>query len=103
MNNQESQSSCNYSIKDQVTLTVNYRCNCGSLIKIPLNRDWSSPLYIMHMEKEHKMIRETLCSMKTDLLELAEECVEAGVRPEILKRADALRDQFSELKKRFGI
>lgn len=91
-------------LRDQVQMTSDAVCqNCGTPILIPLYRDWSSPLYVMHMEKEHKLLREALCRMHEDLMELAGECVEAGVRPGVLRRADALRDQFRELKKRFGI
>lgn len=89
---------------DTVQLTINYRCHqCNTPIVIPLKRDWSSPLYVMHMEREHKIIREMLGSMQADLMALAAECVESGVRPEILKRADRTRDLFRELKRRLGI
>jgi hypothetical protein len=70
---------------------------------IPLQRDWSSPLYVMHMEDEHKMYREILKRMHADMIELAEECVDAGARPSILKRADEMNALFRELKKRFGL
>jgi hypothetical protein len=70
---------------------------------IPLQRDWSSPLYVMHMEDEHRMYSAILTKMHADMIELAGECVEAGVRPSILKRADELNALFKELKQRFGI
>lgn len=89
---------------DRVQMTSEVSCQrCGTRLLIPLQREWSSPLYVMHMEKEHEMLRELLCHMKDDLLELANECVEAGVRPEIMRRADRMREQFDELKRRFGI
>lgn len=89
---------------DRVTMTSEVSCQrCGARLLIPLKRDWSSPLYVMHMEQEHEIIRGILVQMNRDMIELAKECVEAGVRPEILKRADQMRDKFNELKRRFGI
>lgn len=77
--------------------------HCRRPMLIPLKRDWSSPLYVMHMEGEHKMYKDILAKMHTDLIELAGECVEAGVRPSIMKRADEMNALFKELKQRFGI
>lgn len=89
---------------DRVVMTSEVSCQkCGTRLLIPLKRDWSSPLYVMHMENEYEIIRGALVQMHRDMIELAKECVEAGVRPEILKRADKMRDTFNELKRRFGI
>ena len=88
---------------DEVQLTFEYRCDCGKPFLVPLKRDWSSPLYVMHMEREHEYLKRTLVQAQKDLLELASECVEAGVRPSVLKRADELRDLFNSLKRRFGV
>lgn len=89
---------------DRVELVFDHQCHrCGTPIRIPLKRDWSAPLYVMHMEREHKFLLERLTEMHADLLELAGECVDAGVKPSIMKRADELRDRFRELKQRFGI
>lgn len=90
--------------RDEVQMTTDWQCSqCGRQIVIPLKRDWNSPLYVMHMEQEHKVLRDQLIQMQRDLIELAQECVNAGVRPEILKRADATRKLFEELKERLGI
>lgn len=79
---------------DQVEMTIDCRCRkCDTPFRIPLNRDWSSPLYVMHMEREHRMIRDVLSALQKDMLELAGECVEAGVRPELLRRADRMLHQ----------
>jgi len=89
---------------EQIETTARVRCIfCDKPFMIPLKRDWSSPLYVMHMEAEHEMYRETLVKMHAEMIELAGECVAAGVRPAIMKRADELNALFKELKQRFGI
>ena len=89
---------------DRVTLDARVNCvNCGRPLLLPLKHDWSSPLYVMHMEREHEMLKEILSRMHKDLIELAEECVEAGVRPSMLKRADAVNAQLKAWKRRFGL
>lgn len=76
---------------------------CGRKLEIPIKPDWSSPLYVMYMEREHQKLKRALAEAREDLVELAGECVEAGVRPSILRRADELRATFDDLKRRFGV
>lgn len=82
------------------------RCNCvhcGKPMMLPLKHDWSDPLYVMHMEEEHRRYGDLLSKLHADMIELAGECVEAGVRPSILKRADELNALFKALKQVFEI
>lgn len=89
---------------DDTTVTATVQCaHCRKMMRIPVQRDWSSPLYVMQMEDEHRMLREQLVQMHKDMVELASECVDAGVRPSILKRADEINALFKSLKRRFGI
>lgn len=76
---------------------------CRRKMAIPIKPDWSSPLFVMQMEREHEKLKRSLVEASKDLKQLAEECVEAGVRPSVLRRADELRVLFDDLKRRFGI
>ena len=51
----------------------------------------------------HRRLMELLKTQENLLVELSEECVEAGVRPSILKRADMVRALFKELKDRYNL
>lgn len=77
--------------------------HCNKPMLIPLKHDWAHPLYVFHMVDEHKALRKMLTHAHDEMLELAQECVEAGVRPSVLKRADETMKLFRELKKRMGM
>ena len=51
----------------------------------------------------HRRLMELLKTQEKLIVELSEECVEAGVRPSILKRADMVRALFKELKERYNL
>lgn len=69
-----------------------FRCRCGNPINIPIRQEWNSPLYIMEMEREHARLWKQIDGMHKALMELAQECVDAGVRPSCLRRADELKE-----------
>ncbi len=79
-------------------LTFDFHCGaCGRPSKIPIKRGWDNPVYVMEMEKQHRLLRDEITRLKECLIELAGECVEAGVRPMILRRADEMKERFQEL------
>lgn len=75
---------------------------CGGHFRILVHPEFTDPIYVEFIETENKVIKEMLNEMYRDLLELAEECVNAGVRPKILRRADDLRKRLNELKDRLN-
>lgn len=78
-----------------------YQCSCGRRIAIPIKPDWTDPLYVMYVVDQNKMVLDMLAIQRKEIIELAGECVDAGVRPSILKRADEMLALLESLKKRF--
>ena len=56
----------------------------------------------MLVEEQQRHLREYVTRMGEDLMDLARECLDAGVKPEILQRADRLRDILNEWKRMIG-
>jgi len=56
---------------------------------------------VMEMERQYRLIREEISGLREALWELAGECVEAGVRPSILLRADEMKEQLQAMLKWF--
>lgn len=84
-------------------LTFDFECHrCRTPLRIPLRTEWDNPVYVMEMERQHRLLKEQLGQMGSDLMELAHECLDAGVKPEILRRADELREMIDEWKRLLG-
>ena len=81
-------------------LTVDYTCRCGQPIRIPIRPEWDNPAYVMGVIHEHDQLKLELGQIKSDLLVLARECLNAGLKPEILRRADELRKRLDAWSKR---
>lgn len=77
---------------------------CGLKIQVPILPEFRDPLYVEHVRTLNEFLQGELVRAHEELLELAAECVDAGVRPSILKRADELKLKLEELfrKYRFG-
>lgn len=79
------------------------RCRgCGWPISIPMRPEYSDPVYVAHVERENKKLVGEIANVHELLLELAAECVDAGVRPAMLRRADELKELLALLLKRYG-
>jgi hypothetical protein len=84
-------------------LTFDFRCfNCGFPQRIPVPPEFDSPAYVMLMEKEHELLKKEMANMSSTLMELAHECLDAGVKPEVLRRADALKAMIDEWRRKLG-
>ncbi len=84
-------------------LTFDFQCyGCGRPLRIPIRPEWDNPVYIMEMERQHRLLKEQMVSMGQDLMTLARECLEAGVKPEVLKRADEIREALDNWQRRLG-
>ena len=83
-------------------MTIDFRCcECGHHMQIPIRPEWDNPVYVMEVERQHRLIREELVLLRKGLVELAGECVDAGVRPECLKRADEINERLNNAMKWF--
>ena len=82
-------------------LTFDYKCRCGTPLRIPIRPEFENPLYVMEVEKQHKLLERQLHDMGIELMKLARECLDAGVKPEILERADRLREMLKEWERFF--
>lgn len=79
------------------------RCPCGRMIRIPIEDSFSDPFYVEEVAKRHRHIEECLHLMRKDVMELAQECLDAGVKPAIMRRADELMELFRALKRMHGL
>lgn len=78
-------------------LTFDFQCRrCGTPLRIPIHPEFDNPAYVMGIERQHGYLREHLSQMEADLMALARECLDAGVKPEIMRRADELRETIRE-------
>lgn len=79
------------------------RCRgCGQPISIPMRSEYSDPVYVAHVELENVVLMKEINHAHEVLMELAGECVEAGVKPAFLRRADELKELLDLLLKRHG-
>lgn len=77
---------------------IECRCyRCGFMNRLPVKPGWDNPLHVMEMEKRYEHLESYTRQVAKDLMELAAECVDAGVRPSVLKRADEMRQQLQSL------
>lgn len=83
-------------------LTFDFQCfGCGRPLRIPIRPEWDNPVYVMEMERQHRLMREEITELRTALIELAGECVDAGVKPSILQRADEMKEKLRVMLKWF--
>ena len=83
--------------------TFDWRCfSCGFPQSVPIKPGWDNPVYVMEMERVHKVFLDHIGCMEVELMDLAEECVDAGVKPEILRRADELKAMLNAWRKALG-
>jgi hypothetical protein len=79
------------------------RCfHCGSPFLVPIKPEYENPMHVMLVEEQQRVFRKHIAAMGDDLMQLARECVDAGVRPEILRRADRLREILDEWMRSMG-
>jgi hypothetical protein len=85
-----------------VVISMGFRCRCcREPISIPLRHDCSNPIYVMWLEKEQAMLQKEYQVLHEHFTELARECVDAGVRPAFMRRADEMREKLNQLLNRF--
>lgn len=85
-----------------VVLAMGFQCrHCREPVSIPLRHDCSNPLYVMWLEKEQEMLRKEYQVLHEHFTELAKECVDAGVRPEFMRRTDEILEALDRLLQRF--
>lgn len=77
--------------------TFEFRCSqCGGICHYPTPSEYDSPMHVMLVEEQQRVLMTQIGHMGADLMDLARECLDAGVRPEILRRADKLREILDE-------
>lgn len=76
-------------------------CACGRRLHIPAKSVYSDPFYVEHVRHMNVKLEKEFFVLRDQLLELAGECVDAGVRPAMLRRADEMRAKLDELLEMF--
>jgi hypothetical protein len=83
--------------------TVDFQCfGCGRMNHIPVRPSFENPLFVMEMEREHRLLNEELNRMGHTLMELANECLDAGVKPQIMRKADEIKRMLDQWKRTLG-
>lgn len=78
------------------TLYFETRCRrCGEPSVYPIPSD--NPAYHMHLEQHNFKLQKQVEDLQDDVMTLAKECLDAGVRPEVIRRADRLLETLKEI------
>lgn len=90
-----------YIIADMSTSCYETKCaNCNRPLFVPVAYGYDNPAFVMAIERRQYQMRDEITELRRRLIELAGECVAAGVKPTILREADEMKKRFNELLER---
>lgn len=78
-----------------------YHCQCGKRISLIIRPEWTEPLLVMQAIEDVERTRKHLYQLAKDFDELCRECLDAGVKPATMKRADEAIRLLKELLVKF--
>ncbi len=86
---------------DMSTSRYETKCaNCNHPLFVPIKHGYDNPAFVMEIERRQYQMRDEIIELRRRLIELAGECVAAGVKPTILREADEMKNRFNELLER---
>lgn len=89
---------------DMGILIVEHKCyHCHGVTRQAIPPTFQDPTYWMAAAKELKHLKKEIRRLQDDFHELAQECLDAGVKPASMKRCESAMALFKQLKKQYGI
>lgn len=82
--------------------TAQFTCHqCRASTRIELKGEYLDPVYVMGIAEENVHLRLHLSSLNREFSELAHECLDAGVKPAVMRRFEEVMALIKKLYRKF--